>query len=348
MKKTLTIAVLLLTSYCFSQSTTYSKSSAYKKKQYTGTRINYQDLIVYFGIDTIADPYGNYWESPTNLNIAYIQPSIDDYFLQDIIGTIGKPSLSNLVATFTNDIDSSYIGKNFVPYSIFTPQINSKIDTANTYSKSQANAKYLHSFTETDPVWNSEKSNYYNKTQSDLRYLQMEVDGSTSNEIQTLSISGNTVSLSVGGGSVSIPTHTLTALTASTGISVTSGSVITNTAPMVTQTITGANGLTVESSVNTFTISKSKRQETYSGTTSGSGTYSVTFSAAYSVAPNIQMSITNQSVTNQYARVSSISTTGFTINVYSYSTNSLLGIISLISSTTNINGASVDVLITEK
>lgn len=91
-----------------------------------------------------------------------------------------------------------------------------------------------------------------------------------------------------------------------------------------------------------------KRSELYSGTTNGSGVYTVTFSAAYSVAPNIQANLTNQSSTNQYLRISSVSTTGFTVNVYAFSTNTLLGIVSLISTTTNVSGSTLDVLVTEK
>lgn len=40
--------------------------------------------------------------------------------------------------------------------------------------------------TESDPVWLADKPNYWTKTQSDARYLQTEVDGSTSNELQQL------------------------------------------------------------------------------------------------------------------------------------------------------------------
>lgn len=113
-------------------------------------------------------------------------------------------------------------------------------------------------------------------------------------------------------------------------------------------TISGATGSYGVVTTSNGLVSSGKRAETYSGTTNSSGVYTVTFGTAYSVAPNIQASITNQGATNQYLRVSSVSTTGFTINAYSFSTNTLLGIVSLVSTTTNINGASVDVLVTEK
>lgn len=79
-------------------------------------------------------------------------------------------------------------------------------------------------------------------------------------------------------------------------------------------------------------ITGTKKQETYSGTTNGSGVYTVTFPVAYSIAPNIQANVVNQSNTNQFIRISSITTNGFTVNV----------------SGTDVTDVEVDVLITEK
>jgi hypothetical protein len=86
----------------------------------------------------------------------------------------------------------------------------------------------------------------------------------------------------------------------------------------------------------------------YSGTSNASGVYTVTFAQAYSVAPNIQANIVNQSATNQFIRITSISTTGFTVNVFQRNSINLLGTDVLLFSTANVSGASVDVLITEK
>lgn len=97
-----------------------------------------------------------------------------------------------------------------------------------------------------------------------------------------------------------------------------------------------------------WTFVPNKRQECYSGTTNSSGVYTISFTTAYAVAPNIQASITNQGGSNQYLRVTAVSTTGFTINAYSFSTNTILGIINLTSTTANTNGATVDVIVTEK
>lgn len=91
-----------------------------------------------------------------------------------------------------------------------------------------------------------------------------------------------------------------------------------------------------------------KRIDSYSGSTNSSGTYTVTFSSSFSAAPNVQVNIPNQSSTNQFIRVSSVNTTGCTIQVYARATLTVLGIDLLSAGTTNVNGASVDVLVVEK
>lgn len=114
-----------------------------------------------------------------------------------------------------------------------------------------------------------------------------------------------------------------------------------------TQTLVGSNGITVASGVNTFTVSKSKRQETYSGTTNSSGVYTVTFGTSYSVAPNIQANIVGGTA-NQFLVITSVSTTGFTVNAYQRNAVTLLATELLLASTVNVEGANIDVLITEK
>lgn len=93
---------------------------------------------------------------------------------------------------------------------------------------------------------------------------------------------------------------------------------------------------------------KPKISTTYSGTTNSSGIYTVTFSQVYSVAPNIQANITNQGSTNQFIRITSVTTTGFTVHVFQRNSINLLGTDVLLFSTSNVNEASVDVVITEK
>lgn len=94
--------------------------------------------------------------------------------------------------------------------------------------------------------------------------------------------------------------------------------------------------------------STQKRQETYSGTTNGSGIYTVVFPVAFSVTPNIQASMPVQANTNQYLRISALSTTGFTVNAYSFNTNTLLGIVGLVSATTALSSIAVDAMVTQK
>jgi hypothetical protein len=113
-------------------------------------------------------------------------------------------------------------------------------------------------------------------------------------------------------------------------------------------TVSGASGTYGLTSVSNGLVTSGKRQELYSGTTNGSGVYTVTFGTAFSVAPNIQASIPAQSATNQYLRISSVSTTGFTVNAYSFNTNTLLGIVSIISTTSPLTSLPVDVIVTEK
>lgn len=148
-----------------------------------------------------------------------------------------------------------------------------------------------------------------------------EVDGSSTNEIQSLSINSNSIILSNGGGTITLPSQT-------------------------TQTITGANGISIASSANTFTISKTKRQEVYSVTTNSLGVSSVTFAVAYSVAPNIQANIVG-GTSNQIITMT-VSTTGFTVTVVQRNAVTLLATEVLLASTVNVNEANVDVLITEK
>lgn len=139
-------------------------------------------------------------------------------------------------------------------------------------------------------------------------------------------------------------------VSAGTGISYNSSTgVITNSSPDQTVSLTGGTDISIIGSYPSFTVSYSGiRQETYSGTTNASGVYTITFTDPYDTAPNIQASITNQSSTNQFIRVSSVSTTGFTINVYQRNSASVLGIEVLLAAVVNVNGATVDVLVTEK
>lgn len=80
----------------------------------------------------------------------------------------------------------------------------------------------------------------------------------------------------------------------------------------------------------------------YSGSTNSSGNYTVTFGTAYSVAPNVQANIIGGSNT-QTIKITSVSTTAFTVNVTNR--NEVLGLLPTYS---NVSAASVDVIVTEK
>lgn len=87
---------------------------------------------------------------------------------------------------------------------------------------------------------------------------------------------------------------------------------------------------------------------TVSGTTNASGVFTYTFPNAYLTPPNVQASVTNQTNPNQQLRVSSVTTTGFTVNVYQRNAVTLLGIEVLLSATTPVSGATIDCLVTQK
>jgi len=95
-------------------------------------------------------------------------------------------------------------------------------------------------------------------------------------------------------------------------------------------------------------IAPIKRSTPYSGTTNASGVYTVTFATPYAVAPNIQANMVNQSATNQFLRISAISTTGFTVNTFARASLTVLGLELLAAATVVVPSAPVDVLITEK
>lgn len=93
-------------------------------------------------------------------------------------------------------------------------------------------------------------------------------------------------------------------------------------------------------------VPATKRVETYSGTTNASGNYTVTFASSYSVAPNVQANPIGG--TALYKTITSVSTTGFTVNI-STQNSAIVALVSvLLPGVTAVSGASVDILITEK
>lgn len=110
----------------------------------------------------------------------------------------------------------------------------------------------------------------------------------------------------------------------------------------VSLTTVGSGAATYNSATGVLNVPTVKRIEAYSGTTDASGNYTVTFGASFSVAPNIQANIIGGTNTN-FIKISSVSTTGFTVNV-----TSRTDVAGLLPTYSNVSGASVDVMIFEK
>lgn len=101
-------------------------------------------------------------------------------------------------------------------------------------------------------------------------------------------------------------------------------------------------GIGISYNNSTGVISAAKKQETSSGTTNASGTYTFTFANTYSVAPNVQANIINGTDT-QIIRIGTPSTTSVTVTV-----RNRTDVVGLLPSWSNVNGATVDIIITEK
>lgn len=159
---------------------------------------------------------------------------------------------------------------------------------------------------------------------------------------RALTINGTTLDLSAN-RSFSVGTVTSIGLS-STDFSV-SGTPVTSsgniTANLTTTGIAaGTYGILTIDSKGRATLGK--RQEPYTGTTSGSGTYTVTYATAYAVEPNVIISQKGGTPTNTILLTSS-SATGFTVTA-----NNRVEVLGLLPTYPTLNGAIVNVLVTEK
>lgn len=84
----------------------------------------------------------------------------------------------------------------------------------------------------------------------------------------------------------------------------------------------------------------------FKGTTSGSGTYSVTYSTPFLATPNVHAQMIG-GTTNQSIRITSSTTTGFTVTAYQINSISLLGSDILLATPATLNGAKIDVTVFE-
>lgn len=95
------------------------------------------------------------------------------------------------------------------------------------------------------------------------------------------------------------------------------------------------------------TIPTVKRIETYTGTTDGSGNFTVTYSPAFSVTPDVQPQL-QAGTASQVVRITSSTSTGFTVQVTNRSSATVLGIELLLASTTPVSGSSLGVLVVQR
>lgn len=99
-----------------------------------------------------------------------------------------------------------------------------------------------------------------------------------------------------------------------------------------------------ETAFEPVTIETSKRVETYTGTSDGSGNYTVTYATAFSTTPDVQPQIqASSSSDTRTVRITTSSTTGFTINV-----RNRTDVLGLLPTYANVSGASVGVLVTDR
>lgn len=214
--------------------------------------------------------------------------------------------------------------------------------------------------------WNNKLSGTYTPTLS-ITGSSLTAGGNTivlptSSDSQTLSINSNSLSIS-GGNTINLPVYT-TSVIGSTGISVSSGSVITNTAPNQTVTLNSVSGTTITGAYPNYTvgltnvvtagtggivtinaqgrITSYKRQETYRGTTNASGLYTVTYATSYSTVPTVVPSFITTDP-RDVAMVTSSTTTGFTIQV-----QRRVDVVGLLPTYSNRSGVTVDVNVNEQ
>lgn len=90
-----------------------------------------------------------------------------------------------------------------------------------------------------------------------------------------------------------------------------------------------------------------KRVDTYLGTTNASGDYSVTYAVPFNSTPDVQPQL-QAGTPSQEVRITSSTINGFTVKVTNRASVNLLGVDVLLAATTNVNGASVGVLVTER
>lgn len=260
---------------------------------------------------------GGSWSTPqltlTGINATSISGSFPNYTISSTSQTLQPPpNLSLSGNTLSAGANSVVITSQTIQPVLLTISGNSISAGSNTIVT-----------TETDPIWNTDKSNYYDKSSSDGRYLQTEVDGSTTNELQNLIYNSGVLSLSGVAGAISVPIPTL-AINGNTlstiGNSVVLPAQVNQSISLLgTQlSITGGNTITIPSQSlqvippttlvltsnsistvggNTITLPQTNIIGVGSSTVSGTfPNYTVTSSQSLQAIPNITLGTTGYSL----------------------------------------------------
>lgn len=229
--------------------------------------------------------------------------AMGDVVLQRMPGVINTHAMSSNANTMTSNVSGILAS---------APIVNSISNTINTNNQLVTTVNGVSSAPVTLP-----------------QSLLTEVDGSTTNELQTISMSGNTISLSNGGGSVTIPSFTDTdAQTLSiTGnvLSISNGNsvVLPNHGP---QTIT-QNGaiVTLSNGGGSFTLPQTVVQAGTNVTVTGTGTaaspYIVSAAAGTDTSLYANNGIINQATTTAGNRIVDMNNSNIWFNTANSTSN---------------------------
>lgn len=90
-----------------------------------------------------------------------------------------------------------------------------------------------------------------------------------------------------------------------------------------------------------------RKVETFTGVTNASGNFTVTYSVPYTNVPDVQPQLA-AGTPSQVARITSSTTTGFTVQVTNRASVTLLAVEVLLAATTPVVGAAINVLVTSR
>jgi hypothetical protein len=81
--------------------------------------------------------------------------------------------IADVSSNQTRKVSGTTILQSVLKYNDTLTAFSSFARTINHYTKTESDARYLQSFTETDPLWSAAASSYYTKVQADARYSQL-------------------------------------------------------------------------------------------------------------------------------------------------------------------------------